>query len=67
MTQEKIDRINELAKLEKARGLTAAEAAERAGLRKEYIAEWRRSAEQVLDNTYIDHGDGNIEKLKKKD
>ena len=42
------------------------EQAERKALREEYIADWRRSTIDVLENTYIDHGDGRITKLPKK-
>ena len=66
MENTKLRRINELAKLAKARQLTEAELAERDVLRKEYIAEWRRGAEQVLDNTYIIGPDGVKRRLKKK-
>ena len=41
MTQEKIDRINELARIARERGLTAEEQAERTALREEYIAAFR--------------------------
>jgi Uncharacterized protein conserved in bacteria len=67
MIQEKLDRINELARLAKERELTEEESTERAALRKEYLDEWRQGIEQTLDNTYLDHGDGNLEKLQKKD
>ena len=67
MENEKLNRINELAKLAKERELTAEELAERDVLRKEYIAEWRRGAEQVLENTYIVTPDGRKTKLKKKE
>ena len=67
MIQEKLDRINELARLAKERELTEEESTERLALRKEYLAEWRQGIEQTLDNTYLDRGDGNLEKLKKKD
>ena len=40
--------------------------AERKALREEYLADWRRSTIDVLENTYIDHGDGRITKLPKK-
>ena len=42
------------------------EQAERKALREEYIADWRRSTIDVLENTYIDHGDGRVTKLPKK-
>ena len=66
MENTKLERINELAKLAKERELTAEELAERDVLRKEYIAEWRRGAEQVLENTYIVTSDGKKVKLEKK-
>ena len=66
MTDVKRERINELARLAKERALTDAELAERDALRKEYIAEWRRSAEQVLENTYLVDEKGNRRKLPKK-
>lgn len=43
MEQTKIDRINELARLAKARELTPAETAERQQLRQEYVQAVRRS------------------------
>ena len=66
MTQEKIDRINELAR--KARtpeGLTPEESAERDSLRREYIAAVRSSLTAQLDNTYIQYPDGTRRRLKK--
>lgn len=66
MESIKLDRINELARLAKERELTAEETEERAQLRKEYIDEWRRGAEQILDNTYIVTPDGKKTKLQKK-
>lgn len=66
MLDEKIQRINYLAKKAKAEGLTEEEKAEQRELRKEYIAEWRQGVVQVLDNTYIMDEDGNKRKLEKK-
>lgn len=66
MESAKLDRINELARLAKERVLTEEELTERDALRKEYIAEWRRGAEQVLENTYIITPDGTKRKLQKK-
>ena len=67
MENSKLERINELARLAKQRELTSAELAERDALRKEYIAEWRKGAMQVLDNTYIQTPDGKKHKLQRKD
>ena len=66
MEQNKLDRINELARLARERELTGEEQQERDLLRREYIAEWRRGAEQVLENTYIVMPDGKKHKLEKK-
>ena len=66
MESAKLDRINELARFAKERVLTEEELTERDVLRKEYIAEWRRGAEQVLENTYIITPDGTKRKLQKK-
>lgn len=67
MENSKLQRINELAHIAKQRELTAEEIAERDILRKEYIAEWREGARQVLDNTYILTPDGKKRKLQRKD
>ena len=67
MEKGKLDRINELARLAKARKLTEEELSERDALRKEYIAEWRRGAVEVLENTYIVTPDGKKRKLERKD
>ena len=66
MKNSKLERINELAHIAKERELTAEELAERDALRKEYIAEWREGAMQVLDNTYIQTPDGVKHKLQRK-
>ena len=67
MKQEKIDRINELARKAKTpQGLTEAETAERAVLRREYIDSVLSSLKGQLDNTYLVDEHGNKEKLKKK-
>ena len=66
MLKEKLDRINALARLKKERELTAEEAAEQTALRQEYLAEWRRGAIQVLENTYVVDENGVKRKLRKK-
>ena len=66
MENSKLNRINELAKLAKERALTAEELSERDALRREYIAEWREGAKQVLDNPYLVTPDGKKHKLEKR-
>ena len=66
MIQEKLNRINELARLQRERGLTPEETEEQARLRREYIDEWRAGAVQVLENTYIVDKNGVKRKLRKK-
>lgn len=66
MENSKLDRINELARIAKERELTVEEKAERDVLRKEYIAEWKQGAIQVLENTYIQTPDGKKHKLQRK-
>ena len=63
MTQEKIDRINALARKQKAEGLTEEEKAEQAVLRREYIESFKRSLIGQLENTYVVRPDGTKEKL----
>lgn len=48
--KEKLDRINELARKKKTEGLTEAEAAEQAELRKEYITAFRATVRGQLEN-----------------
>lgn len=66
MEQKKIDRINELSRLARERELTDAEQRERAVLRAEYIADFRRATIDVLENTYIVTPDGKKHKLQKR-
>lgn len=66
MTEEKIARINELARKSKTVGLTPEEKAEQAVLRKEYLAAIRKSLEAQLDNVYFVEEDGSQTKLAKK-
>ena len=67
MTNEKIARINELAKKSKTVGLTEAEKTEQQALRQEYLASVRESLRAQLDHTSIKEPDGTIHKLGKKD
>lgn len=67
MTQEKIDRINFLARKSKtAEGLTEEEKAEQAVLRREYIDSFKRSLVGQLENTYIVDEKGNKTKVQRK-
>lgn len=66
MEQQKIDRINALAKKSKAEGLTPEEAAEQKALRAEYVAAFRASLTAQLDNTVIVDKDGNRIKPQRK-
>lgn len=66
MTQEKINRINELAHKSKKEGLTDVEKEEQAVLRREYIDSFKRSLVGQLENTYIVDEKGNKKKVQKK-
>lgn len=66
MTNEKIARINELAKKSKTTGLTEAEKTEQQALRQEYLASVRASLRAQLDHTSIKEPDGTVHKLAKK-
>ena len=67
MTDERILRLNELAKKYKSgMPLTEAELQERDALRKEYVAAFRESLKAQLDNTYIQTPDGRKTKLTRK-
>jgi len=67
MDQEKVDRINILAKKHKAEGLTPEEAAERETLHKEYVAVVRKNLIGQLENTYVVDEQGNKQKLTQRD
>ncbi len=66
MNQEKIDRINFLARKQKAEGLTEEEKNEQAELRKEYIEAYKRSLIAQLENTYVVDEKGNKQKLTER-
>ena len=51
--QKKIDRINELARKNKAEGLTPEEIKERDALRKEYLANFRKNFRARLENIEV--------------
>ena len=66
MNEEKIKRINELARKQKAEGLTDEEKAEQADLRREYIESYKRSLIAQLGNTYVVDDKGNKQKLTER-
>ena len=63
MEQEKIDRINFLAKKQRTEGLTEEENAEQKVLRQEYIDAFKQSLVSKLDSIYIVDEKGNKKKL----
>lgn len=67
MTEEKIKRINELARKQKNEGLTEEEKQEQYILRREYIEGFKASLTAQLENTYIVEPDGTKRKVKCKD
>ena len=66
MTEERIARLNELARKKKTIGLTKEEKQEQAMLRQEYLAAIRASLEAQLDNVYYVDDAGQEQKLKRK-
>lgn len=66
MEQNKIDRINALARKAKAEGLTEAEKTEQQTLRAEYIAAYRKSLRSQLENMVLVDENGNKRTLKSK-
>ena len=68
MKQEQIDRINELARKAKTpEGLTEAEQAEQAVLRRAYIDSVLGTLKGQLDHTYLVDEQGRRRKLKQKE
>lgn len=63
MKQERIDRINELARKSKAEGLTEEEKKEQAELRREYVDAVKSSLVCNLEHTYVVDEKGNKHKL----
>ena len=64
MTDEKINRINELYHKAKNEGLTEEEKIEQQTLRKQFVADFRRNLQ--LDNISIKEADGSITNLGEK-
>lgn len=66
MTQEKIQRINELYRKSQAEGLYEAEKKEQDLLRKEYIANVKKNLRNQLNNIDMVNDDGSVENLGEK-
>ena len=66
VTQEQINRINELSKKSKAEGLTEEEKAEQQNLRRLYIDSFKESLVSQLENTYYIDDSGNKKKATRK-
>ena len=66
MTQEKIQRINELYRKSQAEGLSEAEKKEQDPLRKEYIANVKKNLRNQLNNIDMVNDDGSVENLGEK-
>lgn len=66
MEDQKIKRINELARLSRERELTPEEKAEQKALREEYVAAFRSSLKTQLDSTVIVRPDGSRTPLKQR-
>ncbi len=66
MQKELIERMNALARKRKAEGLTEAETAEQAELRRRYLKAFREGMEAQLDQVWLEQEDGSYEKLRKK-
>ena len=66
MTDEKINRINELYRKSQAEGLTEDEKKEQAILRKEFVASVKSNLKSQLNNIDMVNEDGSIENLGEK-
>lgn len=66
MTDEKINRINELYRKSQAEGLTEDEKKEQSILRKEFVASVKSNLKSQLNNIDMVNEDGSIENLGEK-
>lgn len=66
MTDEKINRINELYRKSQAEGLTEDEKKEQAILRKEFVASVKSNLRSQLNNIDMVNEDGSMENLGEK-
>lgn len=67
MTDEKLKRINFLARKSREEGLSEKEKEEQATLRREYVNSVVGNLKSQLDNTTVLYPDGKVEKLSQKD
>lgn len=67
MNQEKIDRINVLARKSRTEGLTPEEKEEQAVLRREFIEAFHNNLRGTLNSIKIQKPDGSIVALKDRD
>ena len=67
ITDEKVARINALAKKAREQGLTEQEKVEQAALRREYVDAVKASLEGHLQNTTVIRPDGSKKKLTKRE
>ncbi len=58
MEKTRVERINELARKQKAEGLTPEELAEQKALREEYLRDFRAQFQSTLDHTVVQEPDG---------
>lgn len=66
MKQEKIERINALARKSRTIGLTEAEKEEQQQLRTQYLRDFRENMEHTLRCVRVQQPDGTVEPLRKK-
>ena len=66
MNEDKIRRINELARKKKSLGLTEGELLEQQELRSEYLQAFKANMVKMLEGVLIKEEDGSIAPLRKK-
>lgn len=66
MTEEKIQRINELYRKSKAEGLSEEELQEQKLLRRQFIDDFKQNLRGQLDNISVQESDGSITNLGDK-
>lgn len=66
MNEDKIQRINELARKKKTIGLTEGELIEQQALRSEYLQAFRINMQQMLEGVLVKEEDGSTAPLRKK-